>query len=400
MGTVFNRGSKDNPNWYVGYRENGRWVYKASKQPTKALAKRWVQEIESRIARDQVGIEESDDAPQFKALFQSFLDGLTNRNSDDDRSRGKRHLARKFDKLPLADIELAAVMEWIDEQRAADELSDASIRHNMNLLSRFFSWAIARGHALINPVRQIPMGSRPTQSVKSDTPWLSDDAIVRKLIHDLDEPISFMFYLCNRSGLRTGEAAGLRMSDMAFLEDGIIRVRFSYDGPLKEDKKGEGKVKWVPAPEDCAEFLGNWLAQREAQGAGPEDRVFPCKRRKGLCYRKEYIEQCWEDAAPKHVGAREVLLKKKGDKIENEEKPKMTWYQATRHSFVSRHLSSGASLDEVSAAVGHSSPVVTKRFSDHYVRRSFSPKLRAGLGLGAEKTGKIVQMRKKRAAGG
>ena len=400
MGTVFNRGSKDNPNWYVGYRENGRWVYKASKQPTKALAKHWVQEIESRIARGQVGIEESDDAPQFKALFQSFLDGLTNRNADDDRSRRKRHLAAKFDKLQLADIELAAVMEWIDEQRAAGELSDASIRHNMNLLSRFFSWAIARGHASINPVRQIPMGSRPTQSVKSDTPWLSDDAIVRKLINDLEEPISFMFYLCNRSGLRTGEAAGLRMSDMAFLEEGIIRVRFSYDGQLKEDKKGEGKVKWVPAPEDCAEFLGNWLAQREAQGAGPEDRVFPCKRRKGLCYRKEYIEQCWEEAPPKHVGARAVLLKKKGGKIANEEKPKMTWYQATRHSFVSRHLSGGASLDEVSAAVGHSSPVVTKRFYDHYVRRSFSPKLRAGLGLGAEKTGKIVQMRKKRAAGG
>lgn len=96
MGKVFNRGTKDNPNWYVGYRENGRWVYKASRQPTKALAKRWVSEIESRIARGQVEIEEDDDAPQFKALFQSFLDGLTNRNADDDRSRGKRHLAPKF----------------------------------------------------------------------------------------------------------------------------------------------------------------------------------------------------------------------------------------------------------------------------------------------------------------
>src|SRR6185312_10126341 len=53
------------------------------------------------------------------------------------------------------------------------------------------------------------------------------------------------------------------------------------------------------------------------------------------------------DAAPKHVGAREVLLKSEGDKIANEKKPKMTWYQATRHSFVSRHLSGGASLDEV-----------------------------------------------------
>jgi hypothetical protein len=38
MGTVFNRGTKDNPSWYVGYRANGRWVYKPSRQPTKALS--------------------------------------------------------------------------------------------------------------------------------------------------------------------------------------------------------------------------------------------------------------------------------------------------------------------------------------------------------------------------
>jgi hypothetical protein len=121
-----------------------------------------------------------------------------------------------------------------------------------------------------------------------------------------------------------------------------------------------------------------------------------CARRKGPCYRKKYIEACWEKAAPKHVGAREVLLKKKGDKIANEEKPTMTWDQATRHSFVSRHLSRGASLDEVSAAVGHSSPVVTKRCYDHYVRRSFSPKLHAGLGLGQKQEGRVVAMRKAR----
>ena len=394
MGTVFNRGTKDKPNWYVGYRDGGRWIYKPSRQSTKAQAKRWVQEIESRIARGQVGITDDDEAPTFKPSFDAFLDGLTNRNADDDRSRGRRHLLPKFGRMKLASVALASIMEWIDEQRAAGELSEASIRHNMNLLSRFFSWAIARGRASINPVRQIPMGSRPTQTVKSDTPWLDDDAIVRKLIKDLEEPINFMFYVCNRSGLRTGEAAGLRMSDMAFVEEGLIRVRFSYEGPLKEDKKGEGKVKWVPAPEDCAEFLGPWIDQRKAQGAGPEDRVFPCKRRKGLCYRKEFIEACWEEAAPKHVGAREVLLKKKGDKIANEVKPTMTWYQATRHSFVSRHLSRGASLDEVSAAVGHSSPMVTKRFYDHYVRRTFSPKLRAGLGLGAKREGRLVPMRK------
>jgi hypothetical protein len=39
----------------------------------------------------------------------------------------------------------------------------------------------------------------------------------------------------------------------------------------------------------------------------------------------------------------------------------------------------GASLDEVSAAIGHSSPVVTKRFYDRFVRKHYTLILRAGL---------------------
>ena len=65
------------------------------------------------------------------------------------------------------------------------------------------------------------------------------------------------------------------------------------------------------------------------------------------------------------------------------------------HSFVSRHLANDASLDEVSAAVGHSSPVVTKRFYDHFIRRSFSPRLRTGLGLGKQPGGRVVPMPKR-----
>jgi hypothetical protein len=63
--------SKDKPNCYVGC-----WVYKPSQQATKAQAKRWVAEIESRLARGRVGIEDHEDAPGFQALFDAFLDGL------------------------------------------------------------------------------------------------------------------------------------------------------------------------------------------------------------------------------------------------------------------------------------------------------------------------------------
>ena len=169
-----------------------------------------------------------------------------------------------------------------------------------------------------------------------------------------------MFYLGNRSGLRTGEISGPRMSDLGFLGEGVIRARYSYNGPLKEDKDGRGKVKWAPAAEDAAEMLGPWLARRRAEGAAPEDLVFVAPR--GGCYGKVYLNRCW------HKASEECGLS-------------VTWYQGTRHSFVSRNLSQGATLDEVSAAVGHSSPEVTKRYYDHHVRRSFSPKLRSGLGL-------------------
>ena len=59
----------------------------------------------------------------------------------------------------------------------------------------------------------------------------------------------------------------------------------------------------------------------------------------------------------------------------------MTWYQATRHSFASHRCSQGVSLDEVSGALGHSSPVVTQRYYNHFVRKTFDDGLRRGLGL-------------------
>ena len=110
------------------------------------------------------------------------------------------------------------------------------------------------------------------------------------------------------------------MSDLAWLDEGVVRVRFSGDGPLKEDRRGQGKMKW-----------------------------------RGI--RKEFVQSCWEQARIAcGVG--------------------MTFYEATRHSFISRNLEAGVSLDEVSAAVGHSSPVVTKRHYDRFVRRTFGAVIR------------------------
>jgi integrase len=344
MGSVIRRGSRDKPRYFVKYKDiDGRWKMRLSKQSTKETASKYLAQIEARVANGKIGIEEPVEVPLAGVLLEQWAETLTNRNAEDDRRRMKKHLLPKFKKRHLQDITMTVLLDWIGEQRDRVSpatkkriLADGSIRHNLNLLSRFFSWAVERGHVGVNPVRQIPQGKRPQQAQKRDVPWLQDDELVRKLMDALPEPIGLMFYLGNRSGLRTGEAAGLRMSDLAELSEGSICVRYSYGGPLKEDKNGIGKVKWVPAAEDAEAVLGPWLEARRAAGAGPEDLVFPCASRNGSWYRKEFIEHCWETTAPKL----EV---------------KLTWYQATRHSFSSRCLKVGASLDEVSAALGHSS---------------------------------------------
>ena len=58
----------------------------------------------------------------------------------------------------LSEVRLPVVR--LDEMKAAGKLGGASQRHNLNQLSRFFSWAIERGHCEVNPVKQIPQGSR------------------------------------------------------------------------------------------------------------------------------------------------------------------------------------------------------------------------------------------------
>lgn len=134
MGTVYNRGTRAKPNWYVAYEENGRRVSKRSRQPTKAQARKYLEQIEARIASGLVGVPEPSEDPTCEDLMTRWSEGLRNRNVKDDQSRLRRHLLPEFGERKISSVTLAVVMEWIDKQRAAGTLSDASIRHNLNLL--------------------------------------------------------------------------------------------------------------------------------------------------------------------------------------------------------------------------------------------------------------------------
>lgn len=363
MGSVYNRGTRSKPNWYVAYKDrNGKRCAVASRQPTKVLARRFLEQIEARIAAGHVGIEQKREEPTCAELLEDWMSGMSNRTAYKDRIDVRRVLVPAFGDVRLTAIDLPAVMRWLDSQRAGGQLADSSIRRYLGLLSRFFAWAIERGYTDINPVRQIPTNKRPKASPKRDIPWLQDDSIVRRILDVLPEPTNYLFYLGNQSGMRTGELISLRLSDFDYLDEGVIRVRYSHDGPLKEDKREEGKTKWVPAADGCAVYLGPWLNKRRDETNDAECHVFPRRRNARKPFSPNTLDNHWRTVR-KLLGIQ------------------LTWYQATRHSFASRLSAAGVPLDEIADALGHASPVVTRRYYDHFIRRSFSDRLRSGLTL-------------------
>lgn len=331
----------------------------------------------------------------FATLAELFCSSMSNRHARTDAMIVRRHLVPYFgpSQAPFEEsIDLPAVMTWIYALRAVLPdgvtpdlakrpttsegepcvLSQPSQLNLVRMLSRFFTWAIETGKAKVNPVRSIPVGKRPKASAESTEgrAWIQTDAHVKAVYLAMPQPWRYMFYLCNRSGLRPGECVGLRISDLDRMHEGAILVARNYGGPLKEDKEGKGVTKWAPAPDDLVQVLAPWLEQRKREGAQPSDLLFPLLRtrsRKPPTFRAQHDQlRDYFEEARERVGL-----------------PKMRLYDSGRHSFASRNLVEGATLEETSEAMGHSSPVITQRYYNHVKRKTFSPTLRKGVGLGA-----------------
>lgn len=367
MAYIVNRGTKAEPNLHGRYSDaDGTW--RTIKVPeehaaSKRDAQKWIDAKQEDIDK---GRPDPSHAPTFAELMPLWLASLTNRNAKGDSFVTNKHVLPAFRHKRPTQVEHTDLVRWLDQLRSGKKpLSGSSQRACLNLLSRFYGWAIARGYAKMNPVRMIPRGERPKQRPKDqNAPWVRDDAQVLEIAGALPSPLGLMYLIGNRCGLRPGEVSGLRVSDLAELEDGRLRVRFSEDGPLKEDK-GDGptpKVKWAPAPEDVQLFLASWLARWDAEQLKARAEAFVFEAPGGSFFTKMQRSRAWR-ALPEEL------------------RGTMTWYEASRHSFASRNLEAGARLEEVSGALGHSTPAVTLRHYARFVRKDYSETLRRGLRL-------------------
>jgi integrase len=383
MGSTIRRGTRDRPRWYGKYRDvDGHWKMRALLgATTKEDAKKALAAIETNVFKGIVGLPKRSTGKTFEATVRDWMATLKNRAADKYKGACSKYLIPAFPGTLAAAQEVSAVLVWVDKLRATKKLSEGSVRRLLTVLSAFWTWANERGLATSHPIRLMPKSARPKRSVrKTHTRWLKadQDDVVWRVMDELDDPFDLAFWLGNRSGLRPGELAGLRMKDLDGLDAGVINVSHSFNGPLKEDRVGD-KFKLVPAPLDAVKMLGPLLKKRRREGAGPEDVVFKYMPTTG---RSRKVD-AWEGMTLDAMNERWSVVRTKVPEV-----AAMRWTDATRHSYISRCLAAGASMDEVSESVGHSSVLITRASYDHFARESFSPELRAALSPRAVKTRK------------
>jgi len=342
MGDVRNRGSKDHPMWYCRYIDvDGKRKHRPTHQPSKALAMRYLAEVEARVARGVVGIPETSTAAQTTAdltlsvLTERFLSEPHSQVRNPERYRS--WLRYTMHKHVLADLGMSSFstisvrqVEALRDRKLTEGYKPSTVNSMLRALSVVWRWASKQG---------LTTAKNPTAGLTASSPaglvdFLSQAEVVRLLSYAEQHASAIYPMLATAiyTGLRKGELFGLRWQDI-LLERNLIQVARSYSGAPKS-----GKWRPVPLHPALAPILRQWQQHcaRELPGV---PLVFPVTLAHGHYARMGTADDMLD---------LEGLLKAAGCHV-----PVRPWH-ALRHTFASHYVMSGGNILALSKTLGHS----------------------------------------------
>jgi len=342
MASVYNRGTKDRPNWYVSYKDsNGKRKCSPTGQPTKKLAEHYRAEVEARIARGIIGIPEPETKPQavltVGQLVERFLSeyhGPTVRKLDQYKEHFRSTHNGRIRSYPLASLPAQKVRPVDIENHLAalraKGYQPGTINATKRKLSTVFHWAIRQ---------EIITGQNPCTAVgrMPDPPkeqrYTLDEVQRLLLLANLPPMVPTAIY----TGMRCGELCGLRWEDIDF-GAGRIDVRHSYEGPTKS-----GKPRVVPLHRELAPILAAW------QACCPQTAV-------GLVFPVPIVDMrdVKSPAAKDSDGGRLVEMLRLHLRLAGCRADFQRPWHAFRHTFASLFLEQGGAQPALERIIGHS----------------------------------------------
>ena len=333
------------------------------KSGTGALTKRQA-EAALRAFRDELEAQtdaEARSSTQSPTLRATALAHLAYLESDDRKTttlgdyRGylDRHLVPFFGDVPLAEIRVRDVEDFIRFQRTEAKLDrrDASgnrkvglagstVSNHVNYLHAIFAFAQRREEVEANPVS--PAQKPKVKKQDSEFSFLSAaevDAVIRAVADDyLGQTDRTVIEVAAWTGLRQGELLALRWRDVLWVESAIA-VRASFSRGQHGTPKSDTSRREVPMDDDVARALERHHQASRYQA--DDDFVF-CHPHTGRPYDGGKLRDRFYEAM-KAAGFEHMIGRDGGGIV----------FHSLRHTFGTQMASQGIALVAIKEWMGH-----------------------------------------------
>jgi len=327
--------------WYVRYRDaDGRRKMRATHQPSQALARRYLIEVEARIARGKLGIPEpTPPAPSLAELVERFLvEYQRPRIKDIDSYRRNarsalRRITQHIGSRPADSIQAVDIIRLRDTLLRTHAAN--SVRLSLAMLSTTLNWAISQNLLPHNPAHGVekPKGTDLIEFLSWEEAVALVEAAERRCVEAPRDAVARVLHISIATalhcGLRKGELWGLRWIDVD-LPRRRLRIARSYGNTPKS-----GKTRFLPLPSTLVPLLEAWA--KDCPNT-PDGVVFPHRKKNGT----------WSmNRSATDTGGLPQLLASVG--CQRIARP---WH-ALRHTFASHFVMSGGNILALQKILGH-----------------------------------------------
>lgn len=372
MATIQKRGNSYSIRVSCGYDTQGKQVIQSKTWiPDMGMTER---QIQKELERQKVLFEEEckkgfqSKAVKFETLCEEWFAEYAKTNLRHTTYSYLYHQRLRIYKalghLRMDKITMRQIQAFINSlsREGANEvngkpLSPKSVRHNLNLISNIFGYAVKMGIVSDNPCKNVTVPKNQPKEKEIYTPEEAN----RILMLLNDEPLKYraFFNLAIYSGFRRGELLGLEWKDIDF-ENNIISVRrtscYTPDrGVYTDTTKTRLSQRTLKFPQEVMDLLKQLREEQDEEALKWGDKWVESDRL--------FIK---ENGEPQHPNTTYEWLKrfckKNGIPFHG--------LHSFRHLFCSLLVNQGVDIVTVSGALGHSNVTTTSNIYCHILENS------------------------------